>query len=185
MFVRILASFILLGVATSFNVNAASHGAADNGINYTYGELRFVDVDGGDGIEIGGSYRINQDIYLLASYQDLDLGPFNFNVEFLEFGGGYIIPHKNIDFAAEFTIISADFNGASENGYSLSGGGRSYLTPEFEARVFARRIDDGNNSDTFIELGGDYFLSSDLSVGISLEVASESDALTFGARLYF
>ena len=183
MFVRILASFILLGVATSFNVNAASHGAADNGINYTYGELRFVDVDGGDGIEIGGSYRLNQDIYLLASYQDLDIGPFS--LEYLEFGGGYIIPNKKIDFAAEFSLISVDINGNSESGYSLSGGGRSYLSPEFEARVFARRIDDGNNSDTFIELGGDYFLSPDLSIGVTLEVASDSDALTFGARLYF
>ena len=183
MFVRILASFILLGVVATFNVNAASHNAADNGINYTFGELRFVDINGGDGIEFGGSYRLDQNIYLLGSFQDLDIGPFSF--EFLEFGAGYIVPNKKIDFAAEIALISADFGGTSDNGYSLSGGGRSYLSPEFEARVFVRRVDYGNVSDTFIELGGDYFLNSDLSIGVTLEVASDSDILTFGGRFYF
>ena len=53
MSVRILASVILLAVFTSFNVNAASHNAADNGIKYNFVEFRCVDVKGGDGIEFG------------------------------------------------------------------------------------------------------------------------------------
>jgi len=42
-----------------------------------------------------------------------------------------------------------------------------------------------NNSDTFIELGGDYFLNANVSIGVTLEVASDADTLTFGGRYYF
>ena len=117
MFVRILASFILLGVVATFNVNAASHNAADNGINYTFAEIRFVDVDGGDGLEFGGSYRINEQFYAAASLQNLDLGPFDLDI--LEISGGYIYPHKKIDFAFEVGLIDADVVGNSESGFSL------------------------------------------------------------------
>ena len=178
MFVRILASFILLGVVATFNVNAASHNAADNGINYTFGELRFVDVKGGDGIEFGGSYRLNAEFYGLASFQDIDSN--NNNTEILEIGGGYILPNGKIDFAAEVTIIDAD----SESGFSLAAGGRGYVAPEIEARVFVKHVD-VVDSDTFIELGGDYFVDANISLGITLEVGSNSDTLTFGGRFYF
>ena len=182
MFVRILASFILLGVVATFNVNAASHNAADNGIKYTFGELRFVDVNGGDGIEFGGSYRINEQFYAAASLQNLDLGPADLDI--LEIGGGYIYPHKKIDFAFEAGFIDFDFPGGSESGFSLAAGGRSYVTPEVELRAFVRHVD-VFVSDTFIELGGDSFLGENLSLGITLELNSDADTLTFGGRYYF
>ena len=179
MLVRILASFILLGITATFNVYAENH---DNGIKYNFAEFRFVDVDGGDGIEFGGSYRINQQFYAAASLQNLDLGPGDFDV--LEIGGGYIVPHKNIDIAFEVGLVDVDANGNSESGFSLAAGGRSYVTPEVELRAFVRHID-VVDSDTFIELGGDYFLNNNLSLGITLELASEADTMTFGARYYF
>ena len=185
MFVRILASLFLVSIAAVFNVYAESHDPAagsDNGIKYNYLELRFVDVDGGDGIEFGGSYRINEQFYAVAGFQDIDIGPGS--LEVLEIGGGYIIPNKKIDFAFEVSLIDTDFRGSSDNGFSLAAGGRSYISPEFEARAFVKHVD-VNNSDTFIELGGDYFLNANVSIGISLEVASDADTLTFGARYYF
>jgi len=179
MLLRFLGPFLLFGIIASFSVYAENH---DNGIKYNFAEIRFVDVDGGDGIEIGGSYRFNEQFYGIASYQDLDVR--GSSVDFLEIGGGFIIPNKKIDFAAEVTLIDADLGGRSENGFSLAAGGRGYATPEVELRAFVRHVDIVN-SDTFIELGGDYFLGENLSLGATLELNSDADTLTFGGRYYF
>ena len=175
MLVRFVTSFIILAITTTFGVNAANH---SNGIEYNFFELRYVDVKGGDGIEFGGSYRLNPEFYGLASFQDIDIGPNN--TDRLEIGGGYILPNDKIDFAAEVMLIDAD----SESGFSLAAGGRGYVAPEIEARVFVKHVD-VVNSDTFIELGGDYFVDVNISLGITLEVGSDSDTLTIGGRLYF
>ena len=179
MLLRILASFVLLGITASFGVYADNH---DNGIKYNFAEFRIVDVDGGDGIEFGGSYRINQQYYAAVSFQNLDIGPFDFDI--MEFTGGYIYPHKKIDMAFEIGLIDADVVGGSESGFSLAAGGRSFVTPELELRAFVRHVDI-SGSDTFVELGADYFLNNNVSVGFTLDVASDSDALTFGGRYYF
>ncbi len=175
MLVRFVASFIILAITTTFSVNAANH---SNGIEYNFVELRYVDVKGGDGIEFGGSYRLNAEVYGLASFRDIDIGPVN--TEILEIGGGYILPNEKIDFAAEVMLIDAD----SESGFSLAAGGRGYVAPEIEARVFVKHLNVGA-SDTFIELGGDFFVDTNISLGITLEVGSDADTLTFGGRLYF
>ena len=180
MLIRFWQLFVLASMAVVFNANASNHG---NGIEYTFGELRYVDVDGGDGIEIGGSFRFDKQIYGLANFQDIDVG--RASLEFLEFGGGYIIPNNKIDFVAEVSLISADGPGNSDTGFALSGGGRTFLTPELEGRILVRHEDIFNDSDTFIELGGDFFLGPDLSIGITLDLASEADRLTFGGRFYF
>jgi hypothetical protein len=179
MLMRFIASFILISLSTTFNAYAENH---DNGIKYNFAEIRLVDVDGGDGIEFGGSYRINQQFYAALSFQTLDLGPFDLDV--LEISGGYIYPHKKIDFAFEVGLIDADASGSSESGFSLAAGGRSYVTPEVELRAYVRHVD-VVNSDTFIELGGDYFLGENLSLGVTLELNSDPDTLTFGGRYYF
>lgn len=180
MIIRIIAVFVMLSVTTVFNANATNHG---NGIEYTFGELRYVDVDGGDGIEIGGSFRFDKQLYGMASFQDIDVG--RADLEFIEIGGGFILPNNKIDFVVEISLISADGPGDSDTGFALSGGGRSYLSPELEGRILVRHEDIFNDSDTFIELGGDYFLSPDVSIGMTLDLASEADRLTFGGRFYF
>lgn len=174
-FVRILSTILLFGITTAFNVNADNHG---NGIDYTFAELRFVDFDGGDGIEIGGSYRLDEQFYLVGSYQDLDFRGGSFDV--LELGGGYIIPQDKFDLAIEFTIIDNDF----DNGFGIAAGGRGNLSPELEARVFIKHVD-VSATDTFIELGADYYLNDKVSIGATIELSSDSDTLTFGGRYYF
>ena len=179
MLVRFLVSFLLLGMTATVNVYAAKH---DNGIKYNFAEFRFIDVDGGDGTEFGGSLRINQQMYAAASFQNFDLGPFDSDV--IEFSGGYIYPYNNIDLAFEVGLIDADVLGTSESGFSLAAGGRSYVSPEIELRAFVRHVD-VSGSDTFVELGGDFFLNKNMSVGVTLEVSSDSDAMTVGGRYYF
>ena len=174
---------LVLGLMVASTAYADSHGSANNDINYSYGEVRFVDVDGGDGIEFGGSYRINQQFYGIASFQDLDVGRRG-DLEILEFGGGYIRPHQNVDLAAEFTLIDADFPGNSESGFSLAGGARGFVSPELELRGYVKHVDI-EESDTFLELGGDYFFDNGLSAGVTIELGSDLDTLTIGGRFYF
>ena len=42
-----------------------------------------------------------------------------------------------------------------------------------------------DNSDTYLELAGDYYFTAQFSAGLSLEFAGDTDAFTIGARWYF
>lgn len=180
---QIRSVLLVLGCAVASNAYADSHDSSNNGINYSYAEIRFVDVDGGDGIEFGGSYRINREFYGVASFQDLDVNRGG-DLEILEFGGGYIRPYENIDLAIEFTLIDADFSGDSESGFSLAGGARGFFSPELEWRGYAKHVDI-EESDTFLELGGDYHFNESLSAGVTIELGSDLDTLTIGGRFHF
>lgn len=180
MSIRFYTVALVLSIAATFNSYAANH---DNGIEYTFGEVRYVDVDGGDGIEIGGSFRFNEQFYGIAGFQDLDGG--GVSVELFEFGGGIIFPVEKMDFVGEISLINADVPGDSDTGLALTGGVRSFITPELEGRVNVRYEDLFDDSDTFIEFGGDYFLAANLSIGATLELASEADRFTLGGRFYF
>lgn len=180
---QIWSVLLVLGFAVVSNAYADSHDSASSGINYSYAEIRFVDVDGGDGIEFGGSFRINQEFYGIASFQDLDVGRGR-DLEILEFGGGYIRPQENIDLVIEFTLIDADFSGDSESGFSLAGGARGFLSPDLELRGYVKHVDI-EESDSFLELGGDYFFNSSLSAGVTIELGSDLDTLTIGGRFHF
>ena len=180
---KILSVLWVLGFAVAPNSYADSHDSADSAISYSYGEIRFVDVDGGDGFEFGGSFRINQEFYAVASFQDLD-GDRGGDLEILEFGGGYIRPHNNIDLAAEFTLIDADVSGDSESGFSLAGGARGFIAPNLELRGYFKYVDIEDN-DTFLELGGDYFFADNLSAGATIELGSDLDTVTIGGRFHF
>ena len=180
---QILSALLVLGFAVASNAYADGHDSTDNDISYSYAEIRFVDIDGGDGIEIGGSFRINQDFYAVASFQDLDVSRGG-DLEILEFGGGYIRPYGNIDLAAEFTLIDADFPGDSESGFSLAGGARGFFAPQLEFRGYVKHVDI-EDSDTFLELGADYFFAENLSAGATIELGSDLDTLTIGGRFHF
>lgn len=177
-------------------VAAGTQGAtAGNGLRYDYVELRFVDfeIDGGldgDGLAFGGSYRLDQDIFLVGSYTSLesDARSFfgnNIDFSFLSFGAGYIIPHEKIDLSAQFAFVTADADpGDSETGFHLKFEGRTLLKPAIEVRgsFNYRDIDD---SDTYLQVGADYFFDANLSAGVTMDLMGDFDQITFGARYYF
>ena len=181
-------SFAAIAAMTGFALTAQ---AAD--VKYDYAELRFVDTEigsvDGDGFKIGGSFRLTEEWFLLGSYSNLD---FDFGIDgsLLEFGGGYIYPNSdNVDLVAIAKIIRADIDAGSgvdadETGFGLAGGIRTMFTPQIEGRAFANYVD-VDDSDTFLELAGDYHFNEQLSAGISLEVLGDADTLTFGVRWYF
>ena len=159
-------------------------------ISYSYAELRFVDVDrnGGDGFRVSGSWEADPNWLIVGSITALD---FNNNVDttLLEIGGGYVWHYTDqFDLVSTLRLVRSevDVSGidADDSGFALSAGTRGLLAPQFEIRGFVNHIN-LDDSDTFLELAGDYYFTEQFSAGISLEFAGDNDAFTIGARWYF
>jgi hypothetical protein len=85
---------LLLLAALSIQTTAAAQTSQQklpSDLSYSFVELRFVDVDisGGDGFRLGGSYELDGQWILVGALTALD---FNNNVDstLLEIGGGYV-----------------------------------------------------------------------------------------------
>lgn len=167
----------------------STHASAE--ISYDYFELRYVDAEidnsnvDGDGFEIGGSFRINEDFFAVGSYTDLDFD-FGFDGTILQIGGGYIHQYKkNIDFIGQAQFVDVDIDpGGSDSGFALAAGVRSHIMPSLEVRGFFNYVD-VDDSDTFVELAADYFFTERFAAGGSLDIGGDTDTITLGVRYFF
>jgi hypothetical protein len=175
---------------------ALAQAPAPADLDYSYAELRFVDADnGGEGLSIGASYAVDANWIVVGSLSDLD---FNGGVDSrsISLGAGYVWSYKPamdllaiaryIDTDVDFPGSSAGFPGGSagDSGLGLSSGARGWIRPDIEWRGFVHHVDVGD-SDTFIELAGDYYLNREISVGLSVEIGGDNDAFSIGGRWYF
>ena len=181
----LLAGLLVHGVAL-----AQSTEPPRRSLNYTYAELRFVDVDSnsGDGLSFKGSYQLPNNWLIVGGVTSLD---FNNNVDgtFVELGAGYVWDYKaDFDLFATLQYVDASIDnpggGADESGLAFSAGTRGMLTPEFEIRGSVNHVN-LDNSDTYLELAGDYYFTHRFAAGLSVEFAGDTDVITFGARWYF
>lgn len=184
---------LLLLAALTIPATAAAQSNAQDAPtdrSYTYGELRFVDVDtnGGDGLQLAGSFELDENWILVGSFTSLD---FNNNVDasLLEVGGGYVWDYTDdFDLFTTLRLVRAEVDtpvgDADETGFAFSAGTRGFLAPRFEIRGTVNHIDI-DNSDTYLQVAGDYYFTSQFSAGISLDFAGDTDTVSIGARLYF
>jgi hypothetical protein len=176
----------LLASSTAFAQNAQQQSAD---LDYSYLELRFVDVDNnGDGLRFGGSFDFGNNWLLVGSVTSLD---FNNNVDatWYEIGAGYVWHYTNEwDFLATLRYASADVDNPggsnTDNGLAFSGGVRGWLVPKFELRGSVNHVTVGD-SDTYLELAGDYYFTPRFAAGLSLEFAGDNDIWTIGGRWFF
>jgi hypothetical protein len=170
--------------AQSGQGNALGH------LSYTYGELRFVDVDsnGGDGFQLAGSFELDGDWILVGSLTSLD---FNNNVDstLLEVGGGYVWDYTdNFDLFTTLRLAWAEVDtpvgDADDTGFAFSAGTRGFLAPKFEIRGSVNHTNLGD-SDTYLTFAGDYYFTDQVSAGISLDFAGDTDSFSIGGRWYF
>lgn len=159
-------------------------------LSYTYLELRYVDLDtgGGDGFRFNGSFELQNNWIMVGGLTALD---FNNNVDstVVELGGGYVWHYaRAFDFVGTLRFVRAevDVPGGSvdDSGFAFSVGARGLLAPRFELRGSVNHIN-LDDSDTFLELAGDYYFTDRVSAGLSLEFAGDTDAFTIGARWFF
>ena len=159
-------------------------------LSYTYAELRFVDVDsrGGDGIQFHLSYELENNWMLVGGLTALD---FNNNVDstVVELGGGYVWHYsKDFDLVSTLRFVQEEIDtpggSSDDNGFAFSAGARGLLAPQFEIRGSVNHIN-LDDSDTYLELAGDYYFTEQVSAGASLEFAGDMDAFTIGVRWFF
>lgn len=179
----LLAGLLLQSVAIA---QTPQHG----NLGYSYAELRFLDVDtrGGDGFRLNGSFDLENNWLMVGGLTSLD---FNNNVDTttVELGAGYVWHYSNeFDLVSSFRFVRSDTDipGGSfdDSGFAFSAGARGFLAPRFELRGSINHINLDNN-DTYLELAGDYYFTRQVSAGVSLEFAGDTDAFTIGARWFF
>ena len=175
-----------------------AHGAAyaqsadqrRSALDYSYLELRFVDVDtnGGDGLRFNGSYDFGNHWLLVGGITSLD---FNNNVDStaFEIGAGYVWNYTDdFDLVSSLRYVNAEVENSvvsvDDDGLAFAAGVRGLIAPQFEVRGSVNHITVGD-SDTYLELAGDYYFTEQFSAGISLEFAGDNDVVTVGGRWFF
>lgn len=181
-----------LFLATLFVVSGVAHAQAPSqpSLNYTLAELRFVDVDvsGGDGFKLAGSYRLEGNWLMVGSLTSLgfdgDVDTFTIDI-----GGGYVWPYRaDWDLLATVRYVNIDVDTPSgsgdDSGIGITGGVRGMLAPQFEVRGAVSHVSVGDG-DTFLEIAGDYYFTDNFAAGLSAEVAGDIDTFSIGARWFF
>ncbi len=181
----LMAGLLVQGIAT-----AQTAAEQQVGLNYSYAELRFIDVDerGGDGIRFNGSFELENNWLIVGGLTALD---FNNNLDstVVELGAGYVWHYsKNFDLTSTLRFVQAEIDtpggSSDDNGFAFSAGTRGLLAPKFEIRGSVNHIN-LDNSDTYLELAGDYYFTERVSAGASLEFVGDTDTFTIGARWFF
>ncbi len=182
--------FLLVGLLLQGITIAQTVEEKPVGLSYSFAELRFVDVDfrGGDGIRFKGSYELDGNWLIVGGLTSLD---FNNSVDstLLELGGGYVWHYSDdFDLVSTLRLVRSEIdNGgidADDTGFALTAGARGLLAPQFEIRGSVNHIN-LDDSDTYLELAGDYYFTEQVSAGASLEFAGDKDAFTIGVRWFF
>lgn len=166
--------------------------AAASDLSYNFAELRFVNTDignqDGDGLRVAGSFEISQNWLVVGGFTSVD---FNNNVDTstLEIGAGYVHrynPSLDIIGYAKVVRSEVDFTGGdnSDTGIALAGGVRGRFTPKFEGRATVNYIN-VIETDTYFELGGDFYITNQFSAGATLEFGGDADTLSLGIRWFF
>jgi hypothetical protein len=193
--------FALLA-AGLFAVSGAAH-ATD--LNYDYLEVGYTIVDLDDfnadltALSLGGSFLVTEEVYVFGNYADGRTENFNFfgdrgrlDLSGYTLGVGYryaLSRLTDLNFAAAFerqkfsgrrdlSYLGSD----SENGYSLTVGLRSLVSPQFEFLADVTYIDVGDD-DTVLGLGGLWHFHPQVALGAGVTLGS--DATGYGATLRF
>jgi hypothetical protein len=175
-------------IATGFS---ATSQAADLG--YTYGELRYLDVDANSGNDADGAtaigwYRLNESFFALGQVivTDADSGT---EAATGALGAGYIQPvNDQWDAVAIGTLRRTELDTpggeVSENGFGAQLGLRGMPIPKLEARFFLNYVDVFDDDTSFF-VSGDYWFSPSLAAGLAAEFGGDADTLSVGVRYSF
>jgi hypothetical protein len=163
--------------------------------NYTYVQIGYDELDfdvgpfdvDGDGLTLSGSYEINDDWHVYASFGNFDLDPGNADIDTWTLGAGYVFPLKeDIDIYGRVLYIdqSADTSSLDEDGLGLQARIRARVTDELELEG-GIQYTDVVDTDTSLQAAARYNFSENFSAGITLTFAGDTDGLGINARYSF
>jgi hypothetical protein len=180
--------------------------AAD--LNYNFIEVGYgvVDFDDFDGdlkrYSVAGSALVSEQVYLFGNYSYGETDSFSvfgnrgkLGVTGLSLGAGYrheMSRLADLTLAAAYEYAKVEGQGGlsslgseTDNGYSLALGVRYLVAPEFELGTDVTYIDIGNTDDTILRVGGFWYLSELVAVGIGYFIGSEADGYEGRIRFKF
>ncbi|MGW8368790.1 MAG: hypothetical protein ACWGPN_08935 [Gammaproteobacteria bacterium] len=170
----------LLALTTCTALAAPGMALAQEGFDYRYFEVGFVDVEiddtsiDGDGIRLEGLHEFGDSFFLSAKYEDYD---FDFDIDgsSLQIGGGYIHPFSaDLHFVAKGQYAQVEVNNYDDDGIGIGGGVRTRLTDTIEVDAMLNWFDfDDGGSDTYIDLRGRYYINQRFAVSLSFDIGSD------------
>ncbi len=181
-------------------VLAAPTYATDISYNFIEAGYQEIDVDGGffggldidgDGYGVGGSFELNENWFIGASYSKAD---FDYGADYDEvmLGAGYHVPiSDNADFYGMISFINAEasidgLGSADEDGYAATIGLRGMISDRFELNGRLSYVDFGNGGDTTaFGAGALYNFSDAFAAGFSIDIDDDVTAYGIGFRVYF
>ena len=179
---------------------AAPTFAADISYNFIEAEYQEIDIDSGflggfdidgDGYGVGGSFELNENWFIGASYSKADFD-FGVDLDQLMLGAGYHVPiSDNADFYGMFSFVSAEasvdgFDSIDEDGYAATIGLRGMIGERFELNGSLAYVDFGNGGDsTAFGAGALYNFSDAFAAGFSVGIDDDVTTYGIGFRVYF
>ncbi|MEM7610849.1 MAG: outer membrane beta-barrel protein [Pseudomonadota bacterium] len=187
---------ILLAALGALAINAAP--ALAEGPDYDYLEFRYAETEldagsfdvEGDGFVANGSFEFAETVHLFVGYDTLEFDD-NVELDTLILGAGLAVPLSNrTDLVFRGGFVDASFETPffedDDDGYFMSAGVRSMVTPDIELYGDWRRIDlDNSGDENATTIGGDFFVTDTLAVGPSITWIDDTTTWTLGAKLYF
>ena len=159
---------------------------------FTYADIEFDDIDvDGDALGIGGSYELNDDVFVFGSYQDADLD-FSVDATTIGIGVGYHTAlSERADLVADVSYqwVEVDIPGLGDeddDGFGLGVGVRFAATPQVELNGGISYVDFGDGGDdTILSAGALYNFTDAFTGGISAGFGDDVSTIALVARLYF
>ena len=164
--------------------------------NYSYVELSYDETDldvgpfdaDGDGLTIAGSFEINDDWHVYASYGTLDFDG-GADADTWTLGAGYVFPLKeDMDIYGRVlyidTSLDTNFGDADDDGLGLQARIRARVTDEFELEGGIQYVD-VRDTDTSLQALARYNFTEEFSAAIGITFAGDTDGIGISARYSF
>lgn len=177
---------------------ASMNATAADDLSYDYLEARYaqseIETDfgniDGDGWLLNGLFEITDSVHLFAGYDRLEFDD-NARVRTTMFGGGFafgVSPTTDIILRAGFVDgqLTDDFFELNDDGFMVSAGVRSLITPEIELYGTFQSIDfEDIGEEDSMTVGVDFYLNRDFAIGPTIVWIEDTTTWTLGAKFYF
>ena len=160
------------------------------GLQYVSAEIDEVDIDG-DGYGVEGSFSLNDNYHIFASYGDLDYD-YDVSSTSYDFGLGYSRAlTRDMDLVATVSYVSAEvkqetLGSYDDDGYGLGLGIRAMVSEKFELSGGLNYIDlSDSGSDTVVSVGAGFDVTRNIQVGAGISSSDDGTGYNLGVRFYF
>ncbi|TQV74047.1 outer membrane beta-barrel protein [Aliikangiella marina] len=183
--------------ATLLSLNAAAETPTFNyvKVGFTEQDPEYIGVEQ-SGFEVAGAYDLDKEYYIAGKY--ISTSDDNLDSVRGTIGVGYkmdLTDDTLMFFQIDYAAIEFDQTNAGtfdESGFQVGLGFRSYVSDSFEVNgvinyLDAGKVDDtfGDFNQTFIQLGGEYYMNDEFSIYADYEYDSDASRYAVGVKYSF